>query len=136
MGTLARNGLITPLQILVKYFCYNKNWIPIFPISFQSIRKCLGGCVFERQYLRTDPVKFVEDCLSKSYPFKFFKACLPQILLGPFLNLGSCQTFCDYDELFLRSGQSGPSPAGTIVRDPHHCKSPTRLEQGLNLRRT
>ena len=106
MGTLARNGLITPLQILVKYFCYNKNWIPIFPISFQSIRKCLGGCVFERQYLRTDPVKFVEDCLSKSYPFKFFKACLPQILLGPFLNLGSCQTFCDYDELFLRSGQS------------------------------
>ena len=27
-------------------------------------------------------------------------------------------------------------PAGTIVRDPHHRKSPTRREQGLNLRRT
>ena len=24
--------------------------------------------------------------LSKPYPFKFFKGCLPQILLGPFLN--------------------------------------------------
>ena len=27
-------------------------------------------------------------------------------------------------------------PAGTIVRDPHHLKSPTRREQDLNLRRT
>ena len=27
-------------------------------------------------------------------------------------------------------------PAGTIVRDPHHCESPTRCEQDLNLRRT
>ena len=26
-------------------------------------------------------------------------------------------------------------PAGTIVRDPHHHKSPTRREQGLSLRR-
>ena len=27
-------------------------------------------------------------------------------------------------------------PAGTIVRDLHHRESPTRREQGLNLRRT
>ena len=26
------------------------------------------------------------DCLSRPYHFKFFKGCLPQILLGPFLN--------------------------------------------------
>ena len=26
------------------------------------------------------------SCLSRPYPFKFFKGCLPQILLGPFLN--------------------------------------------------
>ena len=25
-------------------------------------------------------------CLNRPYPFKFFKGCLPQILLGPFLN--------------------------------------------------
>ena len=25
-------------------------------------------------------------CLSRPYPFKFFKGCLPQILLGLFLN--------------------------------------------------
>ena len=25
-------------------------------------------------------------CLSRPYHFKFFKGCLPQILLGPFLN--------------------------------------------------
>ena len=43
-----------------------------------------------------DQVKFVEDnlykiwsdmiCLGRPYHFKFFKGCLPQILLGPFLN--------------------------------------------------
>ena len=33
-----------------------------------------------------DQVKFVEDCLKRLYRFKFFKGCLPQILLGPFLN--------------------------------------------------
>ena len=27
-----------------------------------------------------------KSCLSRPYPFKFFKGCLPQILLGPFLN--------------------------------------------------
>ena len=27
-------------------------------------------------------------------------------------------------------------PVGTIIRDPHHRKSLTRCEQGLNLRRT
>ena len=27
-------------------------------------------------------------------------------------------------------------PLGTIVRDPHHCESPTRREQSLSLRRT
>ena len=26
------------------------------------------------------------SCLSRPYPSKFFKGCLPQILLGPFLN--------------------------------------------------
>ena len=31
-----------------------------------------------------DQAKFVED--SRPYPFKFFKGCLSQILLGPFLN--------------------------------------------------
>ena len=25
-------------------------------------------------------------CLSRPYPFKFFKCCLPQISFGPFLN--------------------------------------------------
>ena len=36
------------------------------------------------KYSRMDQVKFVYS--SRSYPFKFFKGCLRQILLGPFLN--------------------------------------------------
>ena len=28
----------------------------------------------------------VSSALGRPYPFKFFKGCLPQILLGPFLN--------------------------------------------------
>ena len=35
-----------------------------------------------------------------------------------------------------RSIKSEDGTAGTIVRDPHHRESPTRREQGLNLRRT
>ena len=47
------------------------------------------------RYSRMDRVKFVEDSLfeegmmvslNRPYHFKFFKGCLPQILLGPFLN--------------------------------------------------
>ena len=40
----------------------------------------------EAMYSRVGQVKFVEDSLSRPYPFKFFKGCLLQILLGPFLN--------------------------------------------------
>ena len=47
---------------------------------------------FKTKYWKMDQVKFLEDSLWKicrlgrPYPFKFFKGCLPQILLGPFLN--------------------------------------------------
>ena len=40
-------------------------------------------------YSRMDQVKFVEESLSKfcrPYPFKLIKGCLPQTLLGLFLN--------------------------------------------------
>ena len=33
-------------------------------------------------------------CLSRPYPFKFFKACLPQVLLGPLLNTLSQMCLC------------------------------------------
>ena len=32
------------------------------------------------------PLKNLKVCLNRSYPFKFFEGCLPQVLLGPFLN--------------------------------------------------
>ena len=38
----------------------------------------LGQNIQERSLWKID--------LSRPYPFKFFKGCLPQILLGPFLN--------------------------------------------------
>ena len=50
----------------------------------------------ETKYSRMDQIKFMEGsllkiwrsmfCLSRPYSFKCFKGCLPQILLGPFLN--------------------------------------------------
>ena len=45
-----------------------------------------------------DQVKSVEDSLLKwsaPYPFKFFKGCLPQILLGPLLNTLSQMLMAD-----------------------------------------
>ena len=52
--------------------------------------------IYGAKYSRMDQVKFVEDSLYKVwrvwsalgrlYPVKIFEGCLPQILLGPFLN--------------------------------------------------
>ena len=44
--------------------------------------------IYWTKYSRMDQIKFVEDnlCLNRPYPFKFCKGCLPQILLGSFLN--------------------------------------------------
>ena len=55
-----------------------------------SVNHTLGNeniinLIYESKYSRMDQVKFVEDSLVED-PFKFFKGCLPQILLGPFLN--------------------------------------------------
>ena len=49
-----------------------------------------------------------------------------------------CDDDDDDDELFLWYDERRLAlfPAGTIVRDPHHCEFPTRREQDLNLRRT
>ena len=37
----------------------------------------------------------LEDCLGRPYHFNFFKACVPQVLFGPFVNtmthLGACE---------------------------------------------
>ena len=70
----------------------------------QILQKCYGKfhhrCLTVPQngtkYSRMEQVKFVEDnlqkiwsdmiCLSRPCHFKFFKGCLPQISLGPFLN--------------------------------------------------
>ena len=37
----------------------------------------LCGLSYGTKYSRIDQVKFVEDSLSRPYPFKFFKGCLP-----------------------------------------------------------
>ena len=54
----------------------------------KSILK-IRAWLFGSRYLKMDQVKFVEDSIWKVWSddhFKFFKGCLPQILLGPFLN--------------------------------------------------
>ena len=51
-----------------------------------------GEVINGRKYSRMDKVKSVEGSLLKKlkielHHFKFFKGCLPQFLLGPFLNI-------------------------------------------------
>ena len=43
-------------------------------------------------------------CLRRTYHFKFFKGCLPQILLGPFLNTLSQMSLNAYLKIRLQSG--------------------------------
>ena len=66
---------------------------------------------YETKYSRMDQVKFVEDslrkilsdvvCLGRPYHFRFFKGCLPKILLGPFLNTWSHMTHFEQWTKFL-----------------------------------
>ena len=60
-------------------------------------------------------------CLSRRYPFKFFKGCLPQILLGPFLNTLSRIKFVD------KSSGIPPITAGN-PKSPRfqHCQKNNR----------
>ena len=39
---------------------------------------------FETKYSRVYSIQKYSICLSRPYPFNFFKGCLPQILLGPY----------------------------------------------------
>ena len=43
-------------------------------------------CTNGKRYSRLYQVKFVQVCFNRPYHFKFFKGCLPQFILGPFLN--------------------------------------------------
>ena len=62
----------------------------IFNSTFFKNRMTKSIRAYEKKYSRIDQVKFVEDSLQKiwrrPYSFKFFKGCLPQIFLSPFLN--------------------------------------------------
>ena len=59
----------------------------------------------ETKYSRMDKVK-ADHSLKRPYTFKVFKGCLPQILLGPFLNTLSQITF--YSLSKLSSGRLHP----------------------------
>ena len=89
------------LLLLVKGF-NNETKGTIQPILYTSrpikLHICCALAIITNgtKYSRMDQVKFVEDSLlkfegiwsasSRPCPFKFFKVCLPQILLGLFLN--------------------------------------------------
>ena len=55
-------------------------------------------------------------CLSRLYYLIFFKGCLPQILLGPFLNILSHMMFefkVDQNGTKAKSSDNGGSDSGT-----------------------
>ena len=79
----------------------NVDYVSVYTFLANQTTMCFDSNESEQtlngtKYSRMDQVKFVEDslskiwmdmvCLSRLYPFKFFKGCLPKILLGPFLN--------------------------------------------------
>ena len=54
--------------------------------SDQTTYKEFAGCVQGNWNLKP-LLHYTMVCLSRPYPFKFFKGCLPQNLLSPLLNL-------------------------------------------------
>ena len=90
-------------------FCWVWSLIPKVPkIINLLIKLCYGNNLHLGQCSRMDQVNFVEYslqkiwrdmvCLSRPNPFKFFKGCLLQILLGPSLNTLSHLSVENYDK--------------------------------------
>ena len=85
-----------PKKRFTECFVANEGLLQII-VSFWFYEIC------ETKHSRVNQVKFAEDsilkiwsdmiCLSRPYHVKFFKDCLPQILLGSFLNTLSYTVF-------------------------------------------
>ena len=80
-------------------------------------------------YSRMDQVKFVKDSLLKTWSDMvclgrlFFKGCLPQVLLGPFLNTLS-QMWAALFSLYLRYREF----PGTLIYKVTHALWPNEYE--------
>ena len=58
--------------------------------SLKIVWEMLVNFIWDKK-IKMDQIKFVDDSLQRIWP-QFFKGCLPQILLGPFLNILSHTT--------------------------------------------
>ena len=84
--------------------------------------------IYGTKYSSMDQVNFVKDnlqkilkdmaYLSRPYPFQFFKGCLPQIWLSPFLNTLSniCFSRLATDSLHLSTASSNGTLIHTLVK--------------------
>ena len=71
-------------QIIHSFFF--KNVSLVFYHGYRLNHQTANGTKHSKMY----QVEFVEEiCLSRPHHFNFFKGCLPQISLGPFLNTSS-----------------------------------------------
>ena len=75
-----------PFTDFVSVFPKWATFCNIFPAVFIKILEIIWDKVF-----KNGPSNF---CVSRPYSFKFFKGCLPKILLGPFLNTLSHLIVC------------------------------------------
>ena len=79
--------LFCPKEIFLT-FVYSLSQCIVYWIRFQNIH----AFIYQKTLLHTffclfwKSLKAFSVCLSRPYHFKFFKGCLPQIWLGPFLN--------------------------------------------------
>ena len=79
--------LFCPKEISLT-FVYSLSQCIVYWIQFQNIH----AFIYQKTFLHTffclfwKSLKAFSVCLSRPYHFKFFKGCLPQIWLGPFLN--------------------------------------------------
>ena len=103
-------------------------WVPSLPYNFTIAHNSLNAN-------QNSPVTSVKK-LTLSNQHKTLSGHLNVNSLRKKLNDDD-----DDDELFFvvwltNERRLALFPVGTIVKDPHHRESPTRHEQGLNLRRT
>ena len=102
----SKYDFITFTHFTSMFLSYFNDFLKIWDTSIVCFRSSsLRDKVFKNGSSKIcvrQPLKIWRDivCLSRPYHFKFFKGCLPQILLGPFLNTLSLLVVNSFHKIF------------------------------------
>ena len=128
------------MNIISYFLCFSFSWVPcIHRLRFHTLTNCHKSGAIETLWGGREMFSCLGLCMvAEEHHFRRSMLLLfLNLLLIYFETWMSLWWWWIVFVVWLTDERRfALFPAGTIVRDPHHCESPTRREQDLNLYRT